>query len=164
MPAIKLDDHLCFKLYVASRMVMRAYGEPLAPLQLTYPKYVVLLALAEKNQQSVGSLADRLSLDFGTISPLLKSLERSGYLERKRLPGDERTVVSEITPAGLVVLNKAQKIAYQLFCDTQVTESDFLALRGRLDDYIELCRVGLEKKPPVTSRAKPRVKQKGPAT
>ncbi len=136
IPDIKLDDHLCFKLYVASRMVMRAYGPELAPLNLTYPKYVVLVALGEDNDQSVGQLAERLSLDLGTLSPLLKSLVASGYLERRRDAKDDRTVHNHLTPAGRVALKKAQKIAYGLYCELGVVGEEFLELRGRLSNYI----------------------------
>ena len=136
MTAIKLDDHLCFKLYVASRMVMRAYGPDLAPLNLTYPKYVVLVALGENDEQSVGELAECLSLDFGTLSPLLKSLVTSGYLERRRDANDDRMVRNHLTPAGRVVLKKAQKIAYALYCELGVVGPEFLELRTRLSDYI----------------------------
>src|SRR5687768_2834487 len=107
MTGIALQDHLCFKLYVASRLIMRGYAERLKPLSLTYPKYLVLLALGEENDQTVGSLADTLSLDFGTLSPLLKSLETSGFVTRKRHPDDDRTVVNRITPKGRVALKKA---------------------------------------------------------
>ncbi len=136
MTAIKLDDHLCFKLYVASRMVMRAYGPDLAPLKLTYPKYVVLVTLGEENGQSVGQLAERLSLDLGTLSPLLKSLVASGYLERRRDADDDRTVHNHLTPSGRVALNKAQKIAYGLYCELGVVGEEFLELRSRLTNYI----------------------------
>src|SRR4051812_43700 len=118
MDAIKLDEHLCFKLYVASRLIMRGYGARLAPFDLTYPKYLVLVALGEANGQTVGSLAQRLSLDFGTLSPLLKSLERSGYIERRRSPEDERSVSSHLTTSGRAALKKAMAVALDLFCET----------------------------------------------
>ncbi len=138
--SIPLDDHLCFKLYVASRLVIRGYSEELAPLDLTYPKYVVLLALGEADGQNVGSLAARLSLDFGTLSPLLKSLAASGYIDRKRLPEDERSVANHLTPAGRAVLKRAMAVAVDLFCQTQMTHEDLVDLRDRMDAYIGRCK------------------------
>lgn len=137
---IALDAHLCFKLYVASRLVIRGYGEPLAPLDLTYPKYVVLLAISEADGLTVGALVERLSLDFGTVSPLLKSLEASGYVERRRSPADERSVTAHITASGRATLEKAQGVAFDLFCQTEMQEKDFRDLRDRLDDYIGRCQ------------------------
>jgi DNA-binding MarR family transcriptional regulator len=136
---IKLDDHLCFKLYVASRLVIRGYGEALASLDLTYPKYLVLLALSEADGQSVGSLVERLSLDFGTVSPLLKSLAAAGCIERRRLPQDERSVVNHLTAEGRAVLAKAQAVAYELFCQTQMSHGELIAMRDQMNDYIERC-------------------------
>lgn len=141
---IKLDDHLCFKLYVASRMIMRGYAERLMPFKLTYPKYLLLLALSEDNGQTVGVLAERLSLDFGTLSPLLKSLAESGFVERHRHPDDERTVVSHITASGRAALKKASAVAYDLFCETQMEYDAFVALRTEMDDYIGRCKNILE--------------------
>jgi DNA-binding MarR family transcriptional regulator len=130
---------VCFKLYVASRLVMRGYLEELAPLDLTYPKYVALLAVSEHDGATVGALAERLSLDFGTLSPLLKSLSERGYIERRRQKTDERSVANYISPAGRAVLQKAQAVAYELFCKTGISRAEAADLRTRLDDYIEQC-------------------------
>lgn len=147
MVNIALQDHLCFKLYVASRLVMRSYIRDLAPLELTYPKYLVLLALGESSGQTVGSLVETLHLDFGTVSPLLKSLESIGYIERHRQPEDERSVVCQLTPSGRIVLKKAVAIAHRLYCETEIGEENLIALRDKLDDYIIRCNkvIGLQK-------------------
>lgn len=144
MATIPLDHHLCFKLYVASRLIIRGYAERLAPLKLTYPKYLVLLALSEENGQTVGHLAGRLALDFGTVSPLLKSLATSGFVERRRHPDDDRTVVNHITPPGRAALKKAMAIAYDLFCETGMPLAEFTALSAAMDDYVGRCRRILE--------------------
>jgi len=143
---IKLDDHLCFKLYVASRLIIRGYGEELAPLDLTYPKYLVLLALSEDNGQTVSSLAARLSLDFGTLSPLLKSLSQSGYIDRRRQADDERVVANHLTPTGRSVLKKAMAVAVDLFCKTEMTHAELVELRDQMDDYIQRCQRILDEK------------------
>ncbi|HEU4537170.1 MAG TPA: MarR family transcriptional regulator, partial [Polyangiaceae bacterium] len=80
--ALRLDRQLCFALYAASRALIRAYGPLLEPLGLTYPQYLVLLALWEDDRLSVSQLGERLALDSGTLTPLLKRLEQRGVVER----------------------------------------------------------------------------------
>lgn len=137
---IRLKDHLCFRLYVASRLIIQAYGEQLKPLGLTYPKYLVLLGLLERDEQTVNELGELLSLDSGTLSPLLQSLSRNGYVERIRLETDERTVVNSITSAGRNVCTKAKKIAVALYKETEMAEEQFTALRSDMDDYVGRCK------------------------
>ncbi len=139
-PGIALDDHLCFKLYVASRLIIRGYAEELAPLHLTYPKYLVLLAISEADGITVGGLAERLSLDFGTLSPLLKSLAASGYVERRRQSADERVVASHLTASGREALVAAQAVAVRLFCETGMSQAALVELRTTMNDYIERCQ------------------------
>ena len=88
----KLGDQLCFALYATSRAVTGAYREGLAALGLTYPQYVTLLSVWEQDGQTVGQLGESLDLDSGTLSPLLRRLEASGLVQKKRGEGDERTV------------------------------------------------------------------------
>lgn len=156
---IKLDDHLCFKLYVASRLIIRGYADELAPLGLTYPKYLVLLALGEQDSMTVGQLADRLSLDFGTLSPILKSMSDSGHITRIRHVDDERIVVSRLTPAGRVALEQAMAVAYRLFCATEMDFESFVALRDTMTDYIERCRKITDRKQPAKQPSKKSSKQ-----
>ena len=136
---VRLKDHLCFRLYVASRLIIQAYGEHLQPLGITYPKYLVLLALLEEDRQTVGSLGALLSLDSGTLSPLLKSMAARGYVKRERLSEDERTVVNTITPAGRSLCTHGKKIAVALFKQTGMTEAQLSSLRGDMDDYVGRC-------------------------
>ena len=88
----KVEEHLCFALHTASRAFTRAYAPLLAPLGLTYPQYLVMVVLWEADGLSVGELGGRLGLDSGTLTPLLKRLERQGFVERRRDAGDERSV------------------------------------------------------------------------
>jgi MarR family transcriptional regulator, organic hydroperoxide resistance regulator len=98
-PQLALDQQLCFALYDASRAMIRAYGPLLEPLGITYSQYVTMLALWETSQPvTVGTLGDRLGLDSGTLTPLLKRLEQSGLVERHRDPDDERRVL--VTPSS----------------------------------------------------------------
>lgn len=95
-----LDDQLCFALYAASRSITNAYRDGLGRLGLTYPQFVTLLALWECDGLGVKELGERLHLDSGTLSPLLKRLEALGLVERQRARDDERRVYIHLTAAG----------------------------------------------------------------
>jgi DNA-binding MarR family transcriptional regulator len=95
-----LDQMPCFALYAASRAVSQAYRAVLADEDLTYPQFLVLVALASEGESSVGDLAATMLLDSGTLSPLLQRLEARGILTRERRPGNERTVVVALTAGG----------------------------------------------------------------
>jgi DNA-binding MarR family transcriptional regulator len=96
-----LDVMLCFAIYGAAHAFTRAYKPLLEPLGLTYPQYLVMMALWAEDGQKVKALGDRLGLDSGTLSPLLKRLEQSGLVKRKRDAEDERQVKITLTPQGV---------------------------------------------------------------
>jgi DNA-binding MarR family transcriptional regulator len=98
--ALQLDNQLCFALYSASLAMTKLYKPLLAPLSLTYPQYLVMLVLWEHETLSVSELGERLYLDSGTLTPLLKRMEVAGFLERKRSSLDERRVDIRLTPSG----------------------------------------------------------------
>ncbi len=99
-PKVPLDQQLCFSIYGASLAIGRAYKPMLDELGLTYPQYLVLSALWEGDGQTVGAIADRLSLEASTITPLVKRLEQAGLVGRERDPDDERRVFVRLTDAG----------------------------------------------------------------
>jgi DNA-binding MarR family transcriptional regulator len=113
---LQLDDQLCFALYSASRAVTRAYAPLLQPLGLTYPQYLVLLVLWQRDGASVKQLGERLALDSGTLTPLLQRLESQGLVERRRGGDDERVVRIHLTAAGRALRSKARKIPMELAC------------------------------------------------
>ena len=113
---LQLDDQLCFALYSASRAVIRSYAPLLDPLGLTYPQYLVLLVLWQRDGVAVHQLGERLALDSGTLTPLLKRLEQQGLVERRRGEDDERVVRIHLTPAGRALRGKARKIPMELAC------------------------------------------------
>ena len=97
--SLALDDQLCFKLYAASRAVIRSYKPLLEPLGLTYPQYLVMLVLWEHDAaMPVGAVGSDLQLDSGTLTPLLKRLEQAGLVQRTRDVADERRVLVSLTP------------------------------------------------------------------
>jgi len=107
---LALDKQLCFALYSASLAMTKVYKPLLAPLGLTYPQYLVMLALWEQDGQSVSALGDRLALDSGTLTPLLKRLEAQGRIGRERDARDERRVIVRLTAAGRRLKVEARRI------------------------------------------------------
>jgi DNA-binding MarR family transcriptional regulator len=136
--ALQLEQQLCFALYHASRAVIRAYAPLLEPLGLTYPQYLVMLVLWEEKTASVKELGQRLALDSGTLTPLLKRLEHSGLVTRRRDPDDERVVRIELTPAGQKLRSKARNVPTELACRTgfDVTDDRELARLTRLREEL----------------------------
>lgn len=104
---LKLDNQLCFALYVCSKEVIKKYKPLLEPLGLTYTGYIALLALWENDNVTVKELGERLYLDSGTLTPVLKKLESAGYIERRRGEKDERTVRIILTKEGKALKEKA---------------------------------------------------------
>ena len=108
--AMKLENQLCFPLYAAARNVTGLYTPLLKPLGLTYTQYVVLLVLWEKDGVPVSEIGRRLMLDNGTLSPLLKKMEKSGYISRRRSSEDDRVVIITLTEEGRALQDRAKDI------------------------------------------------------
>lgn len=108
--SLKLDNQLCFPLYAASREVIRRYRPLLEELDLTYTQYITMMVFWEVEQINVKELGKRLYLDSGTLTPLLKSLEAKGYVNRSRSKTDERVLNVELTAAGKALKERAEKI------------------------------------------------------
>ena len=108
--AMKLDRQLCFPLYAAARNVTGLYTPWLKPLGLTYTQYIVLLVLWEQDGVSVTEIGEKLMLDNGTLSPLLKKMEQAGYVARRRCREDDRVVEITLTEAGRALQEKAKDI------------------------------------------------------
>lgn len=115
-PALRIDDQLCFALYSASRAMTRAYGPLLEPLGLTYPQYITMLVLWEQDDLSVTEIGERLALDSGTLTPLLKRLEQEGFVRRERSEADERVVRVQLTAKGKALHKKALTVPAELAC------------------------------------------------
>jgi len=137
--APRLDDQLCFALYSASRAVTAAYRPLLTELKLTYPQYLVMLVLWEEGRANVGRLCERLKLDSGTLSPLLKRLESVGYVTRERSSDDERRVEVVLTAAGKRLQTKASRVPERLMALSQMSPDELVSLRDavlRLTDTV----------------------------
>jgi len=104
--APRLSDFLCFAVYSANLAYGRAYKPILDALGITYTQWIIIVALWEENNQTVGSLGEKLFLESNTLTPILKKLESLGYLERRRDPSDERQVIVSLTQAGQALREK----------------------------------------------------------
>jgi DNA-binding MarR family transcriptional regulator len=145
MATLSLDRHLCFALYSASRAMTAAYRPILTELNLTYPQYLVLLVLWEEGRVTVGQLGERLQLDSGTLSPLLKRLEANGFVRRERSLADERLVDVTLTDAGRRLERRAQCIPERLFSSTGLTEHDAEDLRDAVRQLADALNASLRK-------------------
>ena len=110
MDKLKLENQLCFPLYVASKEIIRKYKEYLDPLDLTYTQYIVMMVLWEEKRVNVKHFGELLYLDSGTLTPLLKKLEGHGYIERVRDKFDERNVIITLTQKGKNLKEKAKYV------------------------------------------------------
>ncbi|MEU2031305.1 MarR family winged helix-turn-helix transcriptional regulator [Nocardia amamiensis] len=129
---LALDEQLCFPLYAASRAMTAVYRPKLERLGLTYPQYLVMLALWERDGRSVGDVCHTLALDSGTLSPLLKRLEAAGLVERRRSAADERRVDIQLTERGRALRAEAGDIPAEMAEASGLSPADFLALRDIL--------------------------------
>ncbi len=129
---LRLESQVCFALYAASRATTAAYRPALAALDLTYPQYLVLLALWEHDGLTVGDLGRRLQLDSGTLSPLLRRLERNGVVRRHRDPDDERRVTVELTPHGRDLRDDAPLVQRSLLDCIDLDTDELRTLRSLL--------------------------------
>ncbi len=128
----KLDDFLCFAIYSTNLAVNRVYKPLLDELGLTYPQYIVLIALYDEDNQTVGGLGDKLFLDSSTLTPLLKRMEAMGHLTRQRDPEDERQVRVRLTPQGRSVREKGIMSRSTLLNSTNFSPAEYEQLREQM--------------------------------
>lgn len=141
--ALLLDNQLCFRLYAASRAVIRGYKPMLDELGLTYPQYLVMLVLWEWQagppaQATVKALGERLMLDSGTLTPLLKRLEQLGLVRRQRSSSDERELQLALTDEGRALRERVLPLRQQLLCATGLELNDLDELRQGLGQLLSL--------------------------
>lgn len=133
-PALRLDRQLCFALYSASLAMTKAYQPLLIELGLTYPQYLVLLVLWERDALSVGELGEKLSLDSGTLTPLLKRMQAAGLLQRQRSAADERRVCITLTDAGRRLRERAASLPQRAAAATGCSRAQLDTLRQALGE------------------------------
>lgn len=131
-PALLLDNQLCFALYSTSLAMTKLYKPLLEALELTYPQYLVMLVLWEQDDVSVSELGERLFLDSGTLTPLLKRMEAAGLLARVRSPQDERRVQISLTAAGRKLKTRAAQVPACVLGTTRQSVPDLVALTQKI--------------------------------
>ncbi|PZU64075.1 MAG: MarR family transcriptional regulator [Sphingobium sp.] len=133
---LRLDRQVCFPLYAASNLLTRLYRPVLAELGLTYPQYLVMLVLWEAEPQGVGDLGQRLHLDSGTLTPLLKRMEAAGLVHRARDAADERRVLVSLTTKGRALRAPAARVPMQLAAGLDLSPDALIALRDAVQDMV----------------------------
>ena len=134
----KLDEHLCFALYAAGNHMTRLFVPFLKKLDVTYPQYHVLVVLWECNEMSVGELAAALQMDLGSVSPMLKRMEKKGLVARGRDPNDERRVVITLSRSGRALRERTKQMLGEFYCYLSVPVDELADLRDRLHRFTVL--------------------------
>lgn len=133
LPApLPLDDQLCFAMYSANIAINRVYRPVLDQLGVTYPQYLVLSALWQADRQTVGAIADRLSLESSTITPPVKRLETAGLMTRERNPEDERQVIVGLTAKGKALHQKSKCLSETLLERSGLPVADIVRLNTEI--------------------------------
>ena len=133
---LKLDKQLCFSVYVLHREIMQQYRAILEEVDLTYPQYITMMALWENDNQTVNQLGEKLFLDNGTLTPLLKRLESKMLLTRTRSKSDERVVKIRLTDQGFQLKEKASCIPMQIFEALKLDYADMQQLKALADKIV----------------------------
>lgn len=133
---LKLDQQLCFSVYVLHREMMQYYRPLLERMDLTYPQFIVLMALWEHGKATVNQIGEILQLDSGTLTPLLKRMESKGLLNRTRSKVDERVVEISLTPKGDELRHLANCIPGQIIQSMGVKQEDLAALKQSIDNLL----------------------------
>jgi len=132
MPLL-VDQQLCFALYSANLAMNKVYRQLLSQLDITYPQYLVMLVLWQKDDLTVSEIGEQLFLDSAPLTPLLKRLESAGLIMRQRTRQDERQVAVTLTEAGRALRSKAESIPEAVKCATACDDDALLALKVQLD-------------------------------
>lgn len=133
---LRLDNQLCFALYACSKEIISLYKPYLTPYGLTYTQYITLLVLWEQDSLSVSELGNKLLLDSGTLTPLLKKLEKSQLIERVRNKDDERSVTVSLTERGKMLREKFVDLPQKMFCDSGMTLDEAIKLKVMLNQLL----------------------------
>ena len=128
----RLEDQLCFPLYACAKEVVRQYREPLEELNLTYTQYLVMMVLWEHGGMTEGELGKRVHLNSGTLAPLLKRLDKAGYIHRTRPDDNERKLFLSLTQAGARLREKAARVPQQMQGCIPLPEEELFVLRDLL--------------------------------
>ncbi len=129
---LRLENQLCFPLYVCAKEVVGKYRPLLDALGITYTQYIAMMVLWERRSVRAKELGEMLFLDSGTLTPMLKKMEAKGYVTRSRDPGDERSLIVAATDEGMALREKAKEVPYRVGSCIPLSPEDALALQGIL--------------------------------
>lgn len=135
---LKLDNQLCFRLYAASREVIKSYKPLLDKFNLTYTQYITMLVLWEEEKATVKEIGNRLHLDSGTLTPLLKKLESMGLITRYRDKNDDRVVIAELTEEGFKLKDEILEVPSKAICNLKMKADQVESLMKNLDALLEV--------------------------
>ena len=134
---LKIENQLCFKIYSVSRGITRAYRPILEKLSLTYPQYLVMLFLWENGDSKMKEISKTLFLDSGTLTPVIKKLENTGYIKRERDKSDERDLIVSVTEEGKKLKEKALEIPEQILYKTNLSFEKYTLLKKEFDELLK---------------------------
>lgn len=134
---LKLDNQICFSLYAVSREIIKLYKPLLDEFNLTYTQYIVMLVLWEERKATVKHLGNRLHLDSGTLTPLLKKLEGMELIKRYRAEKDDRVVIAELTEKGSNLQEKAKEVPSKMMCNINISKEKAIELKRSLDELLK---------------------------
>lgn len=133
---LRLDNQLCFSIYACSREICRLYRPLLEEIGLTYPQYLVMLVLWEHGECTVKELGERLYLDSGTLTPMLKRMEAAGLIERQRSRQDERVVMISLTKQGQELKERAYCVPEALLAKSGVSPEQFMQMLNQFQQLL----------------------------
>ena len=134
---LKLENQLCFPLYACAKEIVRRYTPLLEPLGLTYTQYIAMMVLWEHKNISVKDMGELLYLDSGTLTPMLKKMEKAGWITRKRDEKDERSVIISLTDSGIKLKEKAVEVPAKMVQCINLEQSDAMQLYNLLNKLIK---------------------------
>lgn len=133
---IKLDNQICFSLYAASREIIKLYKPCLDRYNLTYTQYIAMLVLWEEEKSTVKGIGQRLHLDSGTLTPLLKKIESMGLITRYRDVKDDRVVIVELTEKGRLLKDEITCVPCEMVCKLKMPKEKLLDLKEDIDELL----------------------------
>ena len=134
---LKLDNQICFPLYVCSKEIVKRYTPFLDEIDLTYTQYITMMVLWEHEEMNVKELGKHLYLDSGTLTPVLKKLEQKGYVSRKRDNKDERVLNVAVTPVGMEIREKALEVPAKIGACVDLPQEDVIKLHEILHKFLK---------------------------
>lgn len=133
---LKLENQLCFRVYSASKSIVRLYGPLLNEIDLTYPQYLVMMVLWEHKKLSFKEISSKLKMKTGTLTPILTKLESNGYLVKEKDENDDRKIYIAVTEKGLQLEEKAKDIPEKIVKNLNLSKKEFLKYIKEFDDFV----------------------------